>query len=587
MPRPPQILRETFLRHLKYNERINMKTLLKNGIVVNVFTDELQRTNVLLENEKIVGVGDYCDNEADVVEDVSGKFICPGFIDGHIHIESTMLTPAELSRLCVANGTTSIIADPHEITNVCGADGVKYMLEASKGLPMDVFVVLPSCVPASGFDEAGAVLEAEDIKPLYSLERVIGLGEMMNYPGVIFENEKVLAKIRDCVELGKPINGHAPLLGGKDLDKYISKGIYDDHECSLEDEAKERIRKGQTVMVRRGSAARNLKSLISLFDEPWNRRCMLVTDDCHPDDLIKKGHINSIIREAVSYGKSAIVGIRMATIQAAKHFKLDFVGAIAPGYKADVVVFDNLCNLGVTSVYKNGERVVENGKCKSFAEPCISPELVNKVKGSFNMKTLSESDFTITPEDKKCRVIKVVPRTLITDEMITEIDFTKNNGIDIERDILKIAVIERHKNTGHIGLGFINGLGLKKGAIASSVSHDSHNLIVVGVSASDMTAAANRVKELGGGYVLAVDGKIVSELPLPIGGIMTDASAEDAAKRNKELREIVCELGVNPELNPFMNMAFVALSVIPHLKMTTFGLVDVDKQKLVSTFLED
>ena len=564
-----------------------MKTLLKNGTVVNVFTDELEKVNVLIEDDKIIGVGDYTDSEADMVEDVSGKYICPGFIDGHIHIESTMLTPSELARLCVANGTTTIIADPHEIANVCGTDGIKYMLEASCGLPMDIRLVIPSCVPASGFDESGAILGAKEIKELYDEKRIAGLGEMMNYPGVVCGDKEVLAKISDSIAAGKIVNGHAPLLSGKALDKYISKGIGDDHECSLEEEAKERIRKGQCVMIRRGSAARNLAGLVALFAEPWNRRCMLVTDDCHPDDLIKKGHINSIIREAVSYGKSAIVGIRMATIQAAKHFKLDFVGAIAPGYKADVVVFDDLCNLGVTSVYKNGERVVENGKCKSFAEPCISPELVNKVKGSFNMKTLSESDFTITPEDKKCRVIKVIPRTLITDEMITEIDFTKNNGIDIERDILKIAVIERHKNTGHIGLGFINGLGLKKGAIASSVSHDSHNLIVVGASASDMTAAANRVKELGGGYVLAVDGKIVSELPLPIGGIMTDASAEDAAKRNKELREIVCELGVNPELNPFMNMAFVALSVIPHLKMTTFGLVDVDKQKLVSTFLED
>ena len=564
-----------------------MKTLLKNGTVVNVFTDELVKANVLIEDGKIIGVDDYTDSDADIIEDVSGKFICPGFIDGHIHIESTMLTPSELARLCVANGTTAIIADPHEITNVCGADGVKYMLEASEGLPMDVFVVLPSCVPASGLDEAGAVLEAEDIKPLYALDRVIGLGEMMNYPGVIFEDEKVIAKIKDCAALGKPINGHAPLLGGKDLDKYISNGIFDDHECSLEDEAKERIRKGQSVMIRRGSAARNLSSLISLFDEPWNRRCMLVTDDYHPDDLLKKGHINSIIREAVELGGSAVVGIRMATIQAAKHFKLDNVGAVAPGYKADIAVLDDLVKLTVSTVYKNGKKVAENGKCKTFSEPKVSAELVNKVRGSFNMQSLSPEDFLIKPEGDSCRVIKVIPKTLITDEIIEKIDFSKNNGIDTSRDILKIAVVERHKNTGHIGLGFINGLGLKKGAIASSVSHDSHNLIVVGASENDMTIAANHIMTLGGGYVAVVDGKVVSELPLPIGGIMTDADAEEAAKRNKELREIVCELGVSRELNPFMNMAFSALSVIPHLKMTTFGLVDVDKQKIVPLFKED
>lgn len=564
-----------------------MKRLLKNGTVVNVFTDELQKANVLIENEKIIGVGDYSDDEADIVEDLDGKYICPGFIDGHIHIESTMLTPAELTRMCLPQGTTAIVADPHEITNVCGTDGVKYILEASEGLPMDVYVVLPSCVPASGFDEAGAVLNAKDLEPLYAHSRVIGLGEMMNYPGVIAENEEVLQKIKDSIKMGKIVNGHAPLLSGKALDKYISNGICDDHECSLEDEAKDRVRKGQTVMIRRGSAARNLKSLISLFDEPWSRHCILVTDDYHPDDLLKKGHINSIIREAVEYGKSPIVGIRMATIQAAKHFKLDFVGAVAPGYVADIAILDDLNTVSVHSVYKKGIKVAENQKCVDFSEPEISEELAKKVSGSFNLKTLDCKDFLIESKNSKCRVIKIMPGTLITDEVIADVDFSKNNGINTENDILKIAVIERHKNTGHIGLGFINGIGLKKGAIASSVSHDSHNLIVVGASEQDMTVAANRIKELGGGYIVVVDGKILAELPLPIGGLMTDVSAEQAAKRNKELRDIVTELGVSRELNPFMNMAFSALSVIPHLKMTTLGLVDVDKQRIVPLFAEE
>ena len=564
-----------------------MKRLLKNGTVVNVFTDELQKANVLIENEKIIGVGDYSDDEADIVEDLDGKYICPGFIDGHIHIESTMLTPAELTRMCLPQGTTAIVADPHEITNVCGTDGVKYILEASEGLPMDVYVVLPSCVPASGFDEAGAVLNAKDLEPLYAHSRVIGLGEMMNYPGVIAENEEVLQKIKDSIKMGKIVNGHAPLLSGKALDKYISNGICDDHECSLEDEAKDRVRKGQTVMIRRGSAARNLKSLISLFDEPWSRHCILVTDDYHPDDLLKKGHINSIIREAVEYGKSPIVGIRMATIQAAKHFKLDFVGAVAPGYVADIAILDDLDTVSVHSVSKKGIKVAENQKCVDFSEPEISEELAKKVSGSFNLKTLDCKDFLIESKNSKCRVIKIMPGTLITDEVIADVDFSKNNGINTENDILKIAVIERHKNTGHIGLGFINGIGLKKGAIASSVSHDSHNLIVVGASEQDMTVAANRIKELGGGYIVVVDGKILAELPLPIGGLMTDVSAEQAAKRNKELRDIVTELGVSRELNPFMNMAFSALSVIPHLKMTTLGLVDVDKQRIVPLFAEE
>lgn len=559
-----------------------MKILLKNGTVVNVFTDELEKTNVLIENERIIGVGNYDDSDADIVENVDGKYICPGFIDGHIHIESTMLTPAELTRMCLACGTTSIVADPHEIANVCGTDGIKYILEASSGLPMDVYVVLPSCVPASDFDENGAVLNAEAIFPLYNERRIIGLGEMMNYPGVINENYDILKKIEDCINLGKIVNGHAPLLSGKDLDKYISVGICDDHECSMENEAKERIRKGQTVMIRRGSAARNLSSLISLFDEPWNRNCILVTDDYHPDDLIKKGHVNSIIREAVELGKSPIVGIRMATIQAAKHFKLNFVGAVAPGYVADIAVLDDINTMKVSTVYKNGKKVAESGKCLDFEEPKVSSSLLKKVRSSFNLKELTANDFTVTEQSEKCRVIKVMPGTLITDELAVDIDFSKNNGIDVERDILKIAVIERHKNTGHVGLGFVTGIGLKKGAIASSVSHDSHNLIVIGTSECDMAKAANRIKELGGGYVAVVDGKVLAELPLPIGGIMTDASAEVTADENRNIRNIVCDLGVNRELNPFMSMAFSALSVIPHLKMTTLGLVDVDKQKLVS-----
>lgn len=561
-----------------------MKRLLKNGTVVNVFTDELENANVLIDGDKIVGVGDYNDSDADIIEDVSGKFICPGFIDGHIHIESTMLTPAELSRLCVASGTTAIVADPHEIANVCGVDGIKYMLEASEGLPLSVYVVLPSCVPASGFDESGAVLEADELRPLYSHARVVGLGEMMNYPAVLADDLKVMNKIKDGLSCSNLVNGHAPLLSGNALDKYISAGIYDDHECSSADEAKERIRKGQCVMIRRGSAARNLMDLLPLFDEPWNRRCMLVTDDYHPDDLLKKGHINSIIRETVAAGKSPLIGIRMATIQAAKHFGLKSVGAVAPGYSADIAVFEDFSEFKTSFVLKNGEKVYDRYKAINFIEPIISKELDQKVRSSFALRALSKSDFTIPADGNECRIIKVLPGTLITDEVSFSIDFSKNNGIDTERDILKLAVVERYGNSGNIGLGFINGIGMKKGAIASSVSHDSHNLIVVGASTEDMVIAANRIRELGGGCIVVADRKIVCEMPLPIGGLMTDAGAELAADQNHALGEAVEELGVTEGINPFMNMSFVALPVIPHLKMTTLGLVDVDNQQTVGLF---
>lgn len=562
-----------------------MKKLLKNGIVVNVFTDELEKANVLIEDGKIIGVGEYSDTDADIVEDISGKFVSPGFVDGHIHIESTMLVPGELAKLCLPYGTTSIVADPHEIANVCGVDGIKYMLEASVGLPLDVYVVLPSCVPATSFDETGAILEAEELRPLYSHPRVLGLGEMMNYPAVLADDAKVLKKIEDAVSVGKIVNGHAPLLSGKALDKYISAGIYDDHECTLPDEGKERIKKGQYVMIRRGSAARNLVDLLDLFDEPWNRRCMLVTDDYHADDLLEKGHINSIIREAVEAGKSAVVGIRMATIQAAARFGLHNVGAIAPGYAADIAIIDSLEEMTISAVYKNGEKVVSDKELLGFKAPEVSKELLEKVRGSFNLKAITKEDFFIKPESNKCRVIGINPGTLLTDEVVLDIDFSENNGIDVERDVLKLAVIERFKNTGHIGLGFTHGIGMKKGAIASSVAHDSHNLIVVGTNETDMAIAANRIKELGGGCLVVCDGKILSELPLPFGGLMTDIPANEVAERNKKLGELAAELGVNDGINPFMNMSFIALPVIPHLKMTTHGLIDVDNQKLISLFV--
>ncbi len=562
-----------------------MKRLLKNGTVVNVFTDELERKDVLIENGKIIGVGDYSESDADTVEDLNGKYICPGFIDGHIHIESTMLVPSELAKMCLPCGTTSIVADPHEIANVCGVDGIKYMLEASEGLPVSVYMVLPSCVPATSFDENGAVLEAEELRPLYNHPRVLGLGEMMNYPAVLADDKKVLKKIEEALAEGKIVNGHAPLLSGKLLDKYISSGIYDDHECTLPDEAKERIRKGQYVMIRRGSAARNLNDLITLFDEPWNRRCMLVTDDYHADDLLEKGHINSIIREAVQAGKSAIVGIRMATIQAAERFGLRNIGAVAPGYTADIITLESLESIKVSSVYKNGEKIVDNGALSYFEEPCVSEALLKKVRGSFNLKELADSDFLIKPQSSKCRGIRINPGTLLTDEIVLDVDFSLNNGIDVERDILKLAVVERYKNSGNIGLGFVCGIGMKKGAIASSVSHDSHNLIVVGTNDRDMAIAANRIKALGGGCIVVCDGKVLSELPLPFGGLMTNISAPDVAEQNKKLGELVAELGVNDGINPFMNMSFVALPVIPHLKMTTWGLVDVDKQELVSLYI--
>ena len=562
-----------------------MKKLLRGGTVVNVFTGELERADVLIENEKIVGVGDYADESVDAVEDVSGKFVCPGFIDGHIHIESTMLTPTELARLCLPHGTTAIIADPHEIANVCGVDGIRYMMEASRGLPLNVYFAIPSCVPASPFDESGAILEAGDIEPLLDEKNVVALAEMMNYPGVIFDDHKVHAKLDAARRHNKVIDGHAPFVSGKALNKYASAGVASDHECCDASEAIEKICRGQHVMIRQGTAAKNLEALLPLFEPPYKHRCLLVTDDRHPADIMNEGHIDNIIRLAVKHGKSVVTAIQMATIQAAEYFGIRYVGAISPGYRADVLVLSDLENVEVTDVYSRGEKVVDGKKTADFVSPRIDARLTEIALNSFHVKELTESDFRIEEKSKNCRVIEVIPGQLLTKETPTEINWDKNNGIDTERDILKLAVIERHKNTGHVGLGFISGIGLKSGAIASSVSHDSHNLIVIGTNDSDMALAANRVREHGGNAVVK-DGEVIAEMALPIAGLMSDVSGEEIARDNEKVREAVKNLGTAEGIEPFMNMAFVSLPVIPSIKMTTQGLVDVDKQERISLYID-
>ena len=409
----------------------------------------------------------------------------------------------------------------------------------------------------------------------------------MDYPGVVAGDPGLNEKIRCAAAHHAAINGHAPLLTGKGLDRYISMGIRDDHECTSAEEARERIRKGQWVMIRQGTAARNLEALLPLFDEPWSHRCLLVCDDKHPADLVTNGHIDDIIRQSVQAGKDPLIGIRMATIQAAEHFGLRDLGAVAPGYDADILILDDLENIAVEDVYSKGIPVVENRRILQWNTPEVCGELDAKVRNSFHMEELSEDDFRMDCDEvKRCRVIQLVKNELLTEEWIADIDFHQRNGIDIDRDILKLAVVERHSNTGHIGLGLISGTGMKSGAIASSVSHDSHNLIIIGTNEKDMSVAGNRIRELGGGCCVADNGKIISEMPLPVAGLMTDESAAVIAEQNAALRESVYTLGVPRELEPFMSMAFVSLPVIPHIKMTTKGLVDVDRQEIVSLFAE-
>ena len=559
-----------------------MKTLLKNAFVVNVFTDEVNKQNVLLENDRIIGLGDYQDSDADKVRDLSGKFICPGLIDGHIHIESTMMLPFELANVCLPHGTTAIVADPHEIANVSGLDGIRYMLQASSGLPMDVFFTASSCVPATPFDETGAELHASDLKDLYHNSRVLGLAEMMNFPGVVAKDPDILQKIKDAKAAGKVVDGHAPLLHGKELDAYIAAGVNSDHECSTFQEAVIKLERGQYIMIREGTAARNLKDLIGLFEPKYNHRCLLVTDDSHPTDLLNKGHIDKIIRMASEMGVDPVIAIRMASLQAAEYFRIPDVGAVAPGYIANLAIVDDLKLFHVTDVYSHGNCVVKKEKLISFESPEVDENLEGKVRDTFHVEPLSADSFKLAEENGLCRVIELVPGQIITKEAHEEIFFDRNSGIDLSRDILKIAVIERHKGTGHMGVGFIKGIGMRAGAIASSVSHDSHNIIVIGTSDEDMAFAANKIISMGGGNVVVKDGKDIARMALPIAGLMSDFSAKDTAGFNSRVRNAVYELGTSRNVEPFMNMAFVSLPVIPALKMSTEGLVDVVKFERVS-----
>lgn len=561
-----------------------MTKLLKDGYVINVFTGGIEKQNVLIEEERIIGTGDY--QEADEIYDVSGKYICPGFIDGHIHIESTMMTPAEFARAVLPHGTTAVVADPHEIANVCGMDGIQYMLKASEGIPVQVYLMLPSCVPSTPFDEAGARLCADELELMYKQTRVLGLAEMMNYPAVIGKDRESLQKIQGARANRKVVDGHAPLLSGKELDAYLAAGIQSDHECSSFEEAKERIEKGQWVMIREGTAAKNLWALLPLFEQPWAHRCILVTDDRHPADLLSDGHIDNIIRKAVQNGKSAITAIQMATIQAAQYFGLPFQGAVAPGYRADILVLEDLESIQVRDVYCRGKQVVSEGLLVREESTKPQEQAVKAVESSFFLDLLTEKDFYIPREGALCRVIKTIPNSLLTEEWITEIGDDKNNGVDIERDIVKVSVIERHKNTGHRGLGYIHGMGLKRGAIAASVSHDSHNLVIIGTNDRDMAFAANRIITLKGGLIAVENGKVLAELPLPIAGLMSEKSAEILADENRRLLEEIYGLGVPEDKTPLMTMAFMSLTVIPSLKLTTHGLVDVNKQELVSLWVQ-
>ena len=542
--------------------------VLKNASYVNVFSNEICTCDIAVTGGVIAGLGNYNGREE---IDLSGKIVCPGFIDAHIHLESSLVSPSEFVKAVMPNGTTTVITDPHEITNVLGTDGIRYMLQATENLPVEVLFMLPSCVPATVLDESGANLDYKAIESFYGNSRVIGLAEMMNYGGVIDCDEYVLKKITAAQLHRRRIDGHAPGLGGNELNAYIASGVGSDHECSDLREAVEKLQRGQYVMIREGTAARNLEALAPLLSGGYADRCMFCTDDKHPSDLLEKGHINYIIKKAISLGASPACAVRAASFNAAQYFQLSDRGAIAPGYLADLTVIDSFESFRVEKVFKSG-KLMYNGEMRDFSAPVIAPRLLKRAHNSFKVSQLTEKEFRA---EGPHGVIGLVPGE------ITSTDCGLAEKIDIEKDILKIAIIERHKNTHHIGLGYIHGYGLRQGAVATSISHDSHNIIAVGTSDRELAAAVNTVVEHNGGIVVMREKKVLGEVALPVAGIMSDDTLINVNYALECAKAQAFELGVSRQIDPFMTLSFISLPVIPVLRLTTRGIFDVNKRKYI------
>ncbi|MBT8763123.1 adenine deaminase [Desulfohalobiaceae bacterium Ax17] len=567
------------LKDIIRNSRGEQKAdlLLKNGQVVNVFTGEIVRADVAVAGGLIIGVGEGYSALETI--DLDGRFVCPGFIDGHLHIESTMLTPYQFARAVLPHGTTTVICDPHEIANVLGTSGVRYMLEASEGLPISIFIMAPSCVPATHLETAGATLSSDDIATLLDHPRVLGLAEMMNFPGVLLQIPEVLAKLEAAKKRGMPVDGHSPGLTGRDLQAYVAAGITSDHECTRPEEALEKLRAGMYLFIREGTAERNLADLLPVVTAENSRRCILVSDDRHPDDLMDRGHMDYSIRLAVRKGLNPVTAIQMVTLNPAERFRLWDRGAIAPGYRADMVILNNLEDMQVEKVFTGGQLVADQGQTLPFTQP-------ETVSGFNSMRIDTHNlDFAIPAKGSSARVIGVIEGQIVTEMLELPVKIQDNMAVaDVERDILKLAVIERHKGTGNVGLGFVRGIGLHSGAIASTVAHDSHNLIIVGTNDADMKLAAISVSEMAGGLVAVDNGQVKARLPLPVAGLMSGEPLESVRKEMDRLLSVARELG-SPLDNPFMTLSFLALPVIPALKLTDRGLVDVNKFDFVELFV--
>jgi adenine deaminase len=552
--------------------------LLTNAHVVNVFTGEVLDVDVAISGETIAAVGTGYTGKTTL--DLHGHYLVPGLIDSHVHVESSMATPVQFARAIVPHGVTTVVSDPHEIANVAGADGIRYMIEASEGLPLTIFVNLPSCVPATHMGTAGATLEADDLLALRDLPRVLGLAEFMNVPGAVLGLPGALEKIlafRDG-----HIDGHAPGITGPWLQAYVAAGPSTDHESMTAEEALEKARLGMHVLVREATAARNLHALIPAITPENARRFAFATDDRHPADLIDEGSVDHNLRLAIAAGVPPITALRLATLNAAEAFGLTDRGAIGPGRRADLVVTPSLTDFRAVKVFAGGTLVAADGK--PVGEWPLPTADESRVRGSIHVDVEALS-FRIPAKGTRIRAIGVIPDQIVTDERVMDATIVNGEAVcDVARDLLKLAVIERHNHTGKIGLGFVHGLGLKRGAIAGSVGHDCHNITVAGTSDAEMRAAVRAVKDLGGGLVAVLNGEVIASVPLPIGGLMSDQPVEIVREQMDTLLERVKELGALHH-DPFMHLGFLALEVIPKLKLTDQGLVDVEKFDFVDLWV--
>jgi adenine deaminase len=553
--------------------RVNL--LLRNANLINVLSGEIYPADVAIYGDTVVGIGRY---EAEREMDLGGKFLCPGFIDAHVHIESSMVTPPEYARAVVPRGTTAVIIDPHEIANVMGVEGITLMAEMAESIPLEAYVMLPCCVPATGMETSGARLDARDLEGLKDKKWVLGLGEVMNFPGVIRCMPDMLEKIE--MARGKPIDGHAPGLRGKDLAAYITAGIRSDHECTDPEEAREKLRNGMAILIREGSMAKNLEDLLPLVTSENARRFLFASDDRHPDDLIEEGHLDFILRTSVRLGLSPIMAIQMATINAAEIYGLKDLGAVAPGFRADLVVLDDLTSFSVDRVFKDGKLVARGGKLLAGTLPSKGIEVINTI----HARPIDPEDLTLRAQGRLAKIIEIIPGQLVTRALVEPATIRDGNAeADPERDILKVAVFERHTASGRIGLGFVRGFGFKGGAMGSSVAHDAHNIVVVGDNNIDMATAAAKIAEMGGGLVLVQGGKIAGSLALPLAGLMSDREIGHVVKGLKRMRKMARDMGCKLE-DPFMALAFLSLPVIPELRVTDRGLVDVGQFRIVPLF---